>query len=104
MTNIHVLSVVYDDVRAALIYYEEQRAGLGAEFLDRYDAAIQQIKEHPEGWALVRVARDEGDRDVRRCQLHQFPYGVYYEVGTAEVVIVAVMHLHRDAVHWRDRL
>jgi hypothetical protein len=36
--------------------------------------------------------------------MDRFPYGIAYRVRGSEVGVVAVMNLHRDPTHWRDRL
>jgi hypothetical protein len=42
--------------------------------------------------------------NVWRCRVNRFPYGLVYEVSGEEIVIVAVMHLHRRPGYWRDRV
>jgi len=43
----------------AVRYYEDSRDGLGGEFLDDIEIAIEAIKEHPARWPKL-------GRDVRR--------------------------------------
>ena len=45
------------------------------------------------------------DHQVRRCLVHRFPYGVIYSVDeqSSEVLILAVMHLHRQPDYWSGR-
>jgi hypothetical protein len=44
--------------------------------------------------------------DVRRCRTNKFPYGIVYMLEDNEhtIIIVAVMHLHREPGYWKDRL
>jgi hypothetical protein len=42
--------------------------------------------------------------NVRRCRLSRFPYGVLYVHEPDGIVVVAVMHMHRNPDYWRDRL
>jgi hypothetical protein len=38
---------------------------------------------------------------VRRYRLNRFPYGLVYAVLDNEIVIVAIMHLHRKPDYWQ---
>lgn len=59
------------DIQAAAVWYEVQRSGLGARFLDELDLVFQRIKANPRQFPPV-----EGD--VHRALLTRFPYGVYF--------------------------
>jgi plasmid stabilization system protein ParE len=85
------------DVEDVAHWYNEQREGLGEEFRIELGAAVQRIVAFPSGWARL-------GRRVRRCSLNRFPYGVYYAVLTHEVLVVAVLHLHRRPGIWKRRL
>lgn len=78
-------------------YYEQRRAGLGAEFSLEVEAAIAQILEAPKRWPVL-------EQDVRRCLTHRFPYGVIYSVEGNGVLILAVMHLSRKPGYWKNRV
>ena len=77
-------------------YYELQAPGLGDDFLDKIDSAVQDISEHPERWPVVRP-------NTRRRLVHRFPYALLYRVDPDEVVIQATMHLHRHPEYWTNR-
>ncbi|HAK44654.1 MAG TPA: hypothetical protein DCO79_01865 [Spirochaeta sp.] len=34
----------------------------------------------------------------------EFPYGIIYSYSTEEIIIIAVMHLHRKPDYWKSRL
>jgi hypothetical protein len=78
-------------------FYEQQRSGLGHRFLDAVDLAVADIQEHPRRWPVI------GKRTRRRL-LGRFPYGILYRVTRSEIVIIAVMHLHRHPRYWTGRL
>ena len=77
-------------------YYERQASGLGDDFLDKIDAAVRDIGEHPERWPLVRL-------NIRRRLVHRFPYALLYRVDPDDVVIQATMNLHRRPDYWLNR-
>lgn len=82
---------------AAARYYESQAAGLGSDFLDKIDSAVQDIREHPERWPIIRL-------NIRRRLVHRFPYALLYRVDPTESIIQATMHLHRHPDYWVDRI
>jgi plasmid stabilization system protein ParE len=84
------------DLAEAAAWYEQQRPGLGQEFLDEALAALSTISEMPFIYAVVH-------RATRRALMHRFPFGVFYQVDDAGVVVVAVMHGSRHPRRWKSR-
>jgi plasmid stabilization system protein ParE len=82
------------ELRSAAHYYEKQIPGLGHDFLAEIRATIQRIVKWPDAWHSL-------DAEIRRCRTHRFPYGVIYTLENREVIIIAVMHLHRHPDSWR---
>ncbi len=58
---------------------------------------IQQIIEAPGRWPVL-------EEDIHRCLTHVFPYAVLYSVEIDYVLILAVMHSHREPGYWRKRI
>lgn len=48
-------------------------------------------------------APDMDRPDFRIKLVQRFPYGVVYEVMGNEVIVHALMHLHRRPGYWNDR-
>ena len=84
------------DVESAFAWYEEQRAGLGREFLHELDVVYERIAKFPFLYAELY-------RGLRRARVRRFPVGVFYLVTPAEVRIVAVVHAARSPNVWRSR-
>jgi len=40
---------------------------------------------------------------VRRCKTKAFPFDVLFRMFSSELVVIAVMHLHRDPDYWKAR-
>ncbi|QQE67168.1 hypothetical protein GFS31_38800 [Leptolyngbya sp. BL0902] len=78
-------------------FYESNRPDLGREFLDELEATIQRIVANPKAWQVL-------DQDVRRCRLRRFPYGIIYTLDGEMVIIISIMHLHRQPSAWRKNL
>ena len=84
------------DLRESFAWYDEQRAGLGAEFLDAVERKMAQIEAHPLRFPAVRNA-------TRRAIVLRFPYSVFYGVDGTMICMLAVMHHARSPVHWLPR-
>lgn len=69
----------------------------GQRFLDALDDGRNSVRNSPDSFPVV-------DGDVRVCMLRKFPYGVYFRSSPDELLILGVLHLHRDVDAWRDRL
>jgi plasmid stabilization system protein ParE len=84
------------DIREAARWYESQRAGLGRAFVQQLDALLDRVRLNPMRHPMVY-------REVRRAIPRRFPYGVYYRIDGSDVLVFAVVHLHRDPSVWQDR-
>ena len=84
------------DINDAYGWYEEQRYGLGANFMAELEDVEARIGQNPELFQRVRGL-------VRRAMLHKFPYGVFYLAKPEFVSVIAVMHHARDPKHWQRR-
>lgn len=87
-----------NDLTAAAVYYEQQRAGLGAEFLDEAEQAVETILSAPQRWP-VRVG------GVRRYLVARFPFVVRYRLTPAgdTVQFLSVLHGARHPDTGRER-
>ncbi|HEV8605802.1 MAG TPA: type II toxin-antitoxin system RelE/ParE family toxin [Tepidisphaeraceae bacterium] len=84
------------ELAEVIAYYNAEKPGLGDEFADAVDKAIQEVVEHPHRWTIILD-------DKRRYRLERFPYGLVYKIVSAKIFFLAVMHLHRDPNYWKDR-
>ena len=84
------------DIDAAITWYDQQQSGLGSRFLDVLDQVFKRIRDTPLQFPAM-------SGDGRRALLHTFPYAVYFRETEQAVVILAVLHLHRDPRIWRRR-
>jgi hypothetical protein len=85
------------DLADAIAYYNSQRQGLGFDFADEVKKALARIAQFSEAWSLL-------SKRTRRCLTKRFPYGVIYQAREGMILIIAIMHLHREPESWRDRL
>lgn len=88
--RVHVNATARRDVREISNAYEDERAGLGDEFVDEIKILLTRIREMP--LSFPRVADP-----TRRALLKRFPYAVYFEIAENQrISVVAVFHLRRD--------
>lgn len=85
------------ELRGAMEYYRRIRPELGLKFKDALNAALDRMETWP-----LSGAQTSGE--IRICRIKRFPYGIVYAPRAAEIVVVAVMHLHRRPGYWKRRL
>jgi plasmid stabilization system protein ParE len=78
----------------AVTYYNGESPGLGFDFAAECLRTIDRIVRNPLAWQKL-------SRRTRRALTTRFPYGIIYQVRSDEVLIVAVMHLHRHPASWK---
>ena len=84
------------DLSDAAIWYEQQRAGLGQEFLARALSVLESLPDHPNLYPVVH-------KGVRRALLDRFPFGIFYSVENEFILVYAVMHARRHPRSWQGR-
>lgn len=89
-----------EELSAAAEWYEAHRPGLGREFVNAVDEALERIAALPHSGAPVR----DVDVPVRRTLTKRFPYAVVFMLVADEVVVIAVAHMKRRPDYWLGRL
>jgi toxin ParE1/3/4 len=91
------LPVAEQDILEAALWYDQREQGLGDDFLDETDAAVQRLSRD----ALIHRIRFS---DVRRAPIHRFRfYGIYYLIREQEVWVLAIQHGCRHPRHLQQR-
>lgn len=97
--------IVHEDAEEAVeasAWYERERTGLGVEFSEAVDAAIDLLED--EIIPLSSMPGAAGARGAKRLVLKRFPYDIVVRELPEEIVVVAVAHHSRRPGYWRDRL
>jgi hypothetical protein len=84
------------EMTQAAAYYDEQQANLGRRFLTSVRDAINRIQINPLLFPVIEF-------NVRRCRTKTFPFDILFQIYSDELVIVAIMHLHREPGYWKSR-
>ncbi|MCU0835671.1 MAG: type II toxin-antitoxin system RelE/ParE family toxin [Chromatiaceae bacterium] len=94
--RVHIRPEAEADLEEAAAWYERQREGLGQDFLDESERTFDQNAENPLLYPVLH-------REARRAVVRRFPFGVFYRVEEASIVVVAVMHGSRHPKQWKQR-
>src|SRR5438552_3991218 len=93
--------VFLDEARAefgeAAEWYDEQKPGLGSDFIVCVQDVLDRIAAMPRLHPVVY-------ENVRRAVVKRFPYVVYYEAEADRVVIISVFHSSRNPSIWQGRV
>ena len=84
------------EVEGARGWYDGQRVGLGDEFVEALEQAIELVGTFPD--AFPEIANS-----YRRALLHRFPYSLYYRVERDVIDVVACLHASRSPEAWQSR-
>jgi plasmid stabilization system protein ParE len=95
--KVEFLTSAQNEFEEIVNYYDQQREGLANEFITEFRRTVRRIENFPSAWSPM-------SSDVRRCQLHRFPYSVIYSVREELVLIAAIQHHSRKPDHWRNRV
>lgn len=82
-------------------WFDQQRPGLGREFLEAIDEALARIAEWPRIGAIIKDTAP--DLEVRRAPVPRFRFHVGYLVLVDRVRVLAVAHDHRRPGYWHPR-
>ena len=90
------------ELEQAALWYEEQRPGLGTEFLEAVDATLERIATWPQAAARVRGVAAEVH--ARKAPVSGFPYHVAYLEMPDVIRILAFAHDSREPGYWYSRI
>jgi toxin ParE1/3/4 len=82
------------DASNAANWYNDQRDGLGEEFLLTLDAKISAIQRNPNQFQIIY-------KGIRRALTERFPYGIFYTIEHETITILAIIHSSRSPKSWK---
>jgi plasmid stabilization system protein ParE len=84
------------ELAEAFEWYEQQREGLGKDFLLSIEASLAEIRRRPRSFPVVH-------RDTRRALIRRFPYGIFFLDEETRITVLAIFHAKRNPKRWRKR-
>lgn len=85
-----------DDALEATLWYNEQKAGLGDEFLQTLEAEFDRIQRGPFIYS-VRY------RKTRIAFIERFPFGIHFSVEKERINVLAILHTSGNPKIWDER-
>jgi plasmid stabilization system protein ParE len=85
------------EFEAAALHYATIQPELAQRFVASNESAVGRLTDGPLNYSIL-------EQDVRRCLARVFPYAVLYTIEPDYVLIVAVMHCHREPGYWKHRM
>lgn len=86
-----------EDLKEVFSWYEDNRTGLGYDFLLQVDAGINFIKRSPE----IHPVEYKG---TRKHLIKRFPYKIIYFIEEEKIIVLAVLHGRRSPDLLKNRV
>ena len=97
MIAVEFLPAAHKEFLTAADRYDSEAPGLGADFIDEVERALDRIASFPEHGSPYLAG-------TRRVLLQRFPFSVVYALEPSGALVVAVAHYSRRPGYWRRRL
>jgi hypothetical protein len=94
--KLRTTSIADVDVAEAGLWMDQQQTGLGATFLEAVERTFAQIVGRPLAFPTFVSSKFVFKSPLRSATVDSSAYRVIFSVQADEVVVVAVLHAHRD--------
>jgi len=78
-------------------FYEERQTGLSKRFIEALTDTVSRIRRNPRLYPKIY-------KEIRKCRVLRFPYGVIYRDKKDLIEIIAVLHFKRKPGYWKYRI
>ena len=102
MPNVRILDAAADEAAEAAGWYERQRPGLGVDFEQAVNAALDLLEG--EVVPLMPMPGKAGEAGAKRLMLRRFPYDIVVQERGGDILVIAFAHHSRRPGYWRDRV
>jgi hypothetical protein len=99
--RVRILKAAAAELDAAANWYNLQRPGLGFEFDQAIDAALDLLED--DVIPLTGMPGEVGRSGMKRLTLKRFPYDIVVRLSPGEVLVLAIAHQSRRPGYWRGR-
>jgi toxin ParE1/3/4 len=82
------------ELNDAIVYFENEREGLGSRFLSAVQDAVILIQQHPQASPIIL-------EDIR-CKV-LFPYSIMFSITPDRIRILALANQKRRPFYWQGR-
>ena len=84
------------ELNDAIVYFENEREGLGSRFLSAVQDAVTHIQQHPQASPIIL-------QDIRCKVLRRFPYNIIFSIKPDRIRILALASQKRRPFYWQGR-
>jgi len=96
--NVRLHRLAVAEIDHEVDYYESRQRGLGQVLEDEIDDVLVMIRRFPEA-----APRWKHRADRRIAVLDRFPFTLPYQIGKAEIVVLALAHTSKRPGYWMHR-
>lgn len=86
--SLRLQAIAEKEMHQAYTWYEDQRTGIGDDFLLCTEAVFEAICDNPLHFPIVQ-------KQIQRAVIRRFPYAVFFIVGDEYISVLAVLHCKR---------
>ncbi len=97
MKPVIIHSEAIEELDGAISYYEDQKVGLGLDFLDEMERVLGKIQQNPNLGAVYKAT------GLRRYVIQRFPFLSFYTDLEALIWVVTIVHGKHRPDYWRRR-
>jgi hypothetical protein len=94
--KLRTTSIADADVAEAALWMDQQREGLGIAFLEAVEQTFAQILSGPLACPTLVLPNITFKAMLRSKIVGRFPYRAIFTLHADEVIVVGVLHAHRD--------
>ncbi|HEY5327437.1 MAG TPA: type II toxin-antitoxin system RelE/ParE family toxin [Mucilaginibacter sp.] len=84
--NLSLQTEAIFEIQKAFKWYEEQKEGLGYEFLEEIGVCYNNLRKYPERYSFI-------NQFYRRIKINRFPFVLIYEIWGDDIVVNSVRHI-----------
>ena len=92
-----------EELYESAVWYDDERPGLGDEFLEEMTRWLDVIAEAPSTWPKWPNAPDIVP-PTRKVLTYRFPFAIAYQASSNLLWILAFAHTSRRPFYWAKRL
>jgi len=85
------------DIEDAKNYYDEQKEGLGEEFVQEVKKTVKRIKKNP-----FQFPKEK--KEARKVRVDRFPFGIFFIEKDLIINVFSVFHFSRNPKTWENRI
>lgn len=82
-----------DDLFESLEYQEKNQ---GYKFIEEIEKMLTLIKAYPTLW-------HKNSTNTHKCLINGFPHAIIYQYINDNIMVVAIMSLHKKPIHWATK-